>query len=412
MNNIYGINSIKLPDGYFVKNSSKPILKYNHVLDGQGFLNVFKFRNNKITYKGIRIETYNYKKEKNANKQLYRGIGSNTDNFISNLFINNFSNVSVFHDKIANKVYSVGEGGIPYEIDLENGTTLESMKLNNIPRFFTERVPYLPITAHPTILNNNVYNMSCFMYGLNIYINNKFVKIIVFPKDEQYYFHDFKVTDNYFIVFLNSIKFNVHNAYFSNKTILDSMDFGDCSKILIIDKNNYSAKYYDINCNSMHIAHVIENKNELDMFLPLANKMNLKNTVNPYDFNGFNLHNIKINLIDNILIKKKLTDISAEMPSYHNNSIISINKHQLLKYNILFQKLDVLNFDGILEEPVIYNDNIFLIIHERNLSTSLKIYDFNTLNMLHELNILEQISYGFHGTFIPIDKNNNILTNY
>ena len=100
------------------------------------------------------------------------------------------------------------------------------------------------------------------------------------------------------------------------------------------------------------------------------------------------------------------------MPLYHNKTIISINKHQLIKYDIIKRKNYILTFDGILEEPTIYDNKIFLLIHEANTTTSLIIIDFNSFIIIHTYNFLQEISYGFHGTFIPINKNNSILTDY
>ena len=57
-----------LPQGYILKNGVKPLhgFKYDHPLDGHGFINRIKVSPHGFEYKGIRQKTYHYKKEKKS----------------------------------------------------------------------------------------------------------------------------------------------------------------------------------------------------------------------------------------------------------------------------------------------------------------------------------------------------------
>jgi carotenoid cleavage dioxygenase-like enzyme len=58
--------------------------------------------------------------EKACGKMLFRGLNTNVPN--NPLFVENFSNISVFHHN--NEVQSLSEGGIPYVIDIEKCETV------------------------------------------------------------------------------------------------------------------------------------------------------------------------------------------------------------------------------------------------------------------------------------------------
>ena len=49
------------------------------------------------------------------------------------------------------------------------GETLGSMKIGNIPQCIMERLPYIPISPYPKKHEGDIYNLSCFNYGLEYY---------------------------------------------------------------------------------------------------------------------------------------------------------------------------------------------------------------------------------------------------
>lgn len=397
-----------LPQGYILKNGAKPLhgFKYDHFLDGHGFINRIKVSPRGFEYKGIRQKTYHYQKEKNAKRILFRGLGTNADN---NLFLNNFSNIALLKYE-DDKVLSLGEGGIPYEIDINTGETLGSMKIGNIPQCIIERLPYIPISPHPKKHKGDMYNLSCFNYGLNIIINNVIVHTELFPFGKSFYLHDFKITESWFVIFLNSIELNFYDAYFTDKTIFESVNFNDGNTILLIDKSTFKCRYIQLkpehDMSTLHIAHAFEHyRDKIDIYASLNKKLQLMSVKSPYDFNGCFLHKITVNLnpVTEDYTCHKLTEISGEMPIVVNNRIFLINKHTLLYYDIVKNDVKSMHIDdAILEEPCVCDEIMYLIGHMTN-KTKIMCINVVTFELIYEHIFDFNIPYGYHGLFLQRD---------
>ena len=397
-----GPNSPKLPEGYILKNGVKPIkgFKYNHPLDGHGFINAIKISKRGIEYKGIRQETYHYKRELEANEMLYRGLATNCG---ETFLLNNFNNVSVFVND--DTVYSLGEGGVPYIIDVETGRTIGSKQMGNIPTKFTESLPYFPLSAHPMKVDDDVYNMSCLNYALTIFKNDNAIHTEVFPFGECYYTHDFKVTEDWFVFFLNRVDLSLIDAYFKNKTIFESIKFKEGNKILLVDRKSFKSHYVDItelNMGTLHIAYAHQVDDVIKIYSSLNEKVTLQNAKTPYQFDGCKLHRITIETKSfRYYCSEKLLDIDGEMPVEREGIIYMVNKHTLLKYDT--NKDSCLSFevhDAILEEPVVHGNFVFLVGHMMYHNKTI-LYCINkmTLTLVHEHIFDFIMPYGFHGTF-------------
>ena len=402
MNNVLKL----LPTGTFMKNSCKPIkgFNYDHPLDGHGYINSFTITPQSIRYKGFRQQTVHYVNEKNANKMLYRGIGTNSGN---RFFVNNFNNVSIFVDESGN-TFSCGEGGVPYHIDIERDKTIGPVELFNLPRFLSTNMPFLPISAHPQMCDGHTYNFGCFNHGLYITEDQQMKHVEFFPN--SYYSHDFKVTETYFVLFLNRIKLDFFGAYFGNNTLLESIDFQPGSCILLIDRNTLKSKYIPVgenteSYNAMHIPIVEEeNENSLNIYACLSNGLNiLKDAKTAYDFTGFNLHNIKLDVSNNTSTIQKLLDVDAEMPvTGPNGDIYMIDKNTLYKFKTKnLQYCSRLKFqdDVIIEEPCVVEDIIFVIGHHTQQNKTFLFCVNSSLQIIHIEQFDFKIPYGFHGTF-------------
>lgn len=395
-----------IPHGFLFKNSSKPIhgLHYKHPIDGHGFINRFHFHKDGIEYKGIRQKTYHYNREKILNRVYFRGLGTNGQN---QLFINNFNNVAMF--AYENMLFSIGEGGIPYEIDPYTGDTIGSYQLSSFPKSLIESLPYLPNTPHPTSDKDIVFNMSSLNCGFCIW-NSKtgIIHSSFYPNLESFYFHDFKMTDNFIIVFLNKVHSNLVDMYMNNLTILESISFEPGSKIMIVNRRSFETVYVDLpeEYYCLHLAHVIESFNEIEIFGCISKSMNLANVNNLYDFDGINLHSIQINTSnlkgEKMVIQsiRKCSNICSEMPKKYKQYIFTINKTQLIRTNCNTYETVVLNFedDGALEEPSICNDTLFLIQHLQN-QTKIICVDTNLFKVIYTEAFKFSIPYGFHGLF-------------
>lgn len=411
------IDALKLlPHGHILKNSSKPIngFKYDHPLDGHGFLNKITITDDGFHYRGIRQQTYHYKRERDANKQIFRGLGTNSSEPFGNIFINNFNNVSVC--KYENSIFSLGEGGVPYEIDIDSGETIGPMAFKGIADFILERLPYFPMSAHPQFIEGDMYNMSCFNYGVSIMKNNSVVFLKLFPKD-TFYAHDFKVTESFFVIYLNRINLSFADAYLRNKTILSSIEFIKGNRVLLIDRITLKHHWIKLDENvggAMHIAAAIESKSqfpiksksELKLYLCLSNEMSLSNVQEPYNFEGFYLNELNFDLSDmsNITYSKtKLLNLHAEMPVHVNDNIFLINENELISYDFTLKTCKIYRFEPghILEEPCVVDQVIYQIAHiNETRSTCIYCINKNNFNLIYKHTFPFNIPFGFHGLFV------------
>lgn len=395
-------NNVKLPNGYILKNSSNPIpkFKFNHPFDGHGYINKFHIHDNDVYYSGIRVETSHYLEELNQNKIIYRGFATSGTN---NLFFNNFSNISLLNYN--NKVYSLSEGGLPYEIDIENETTIG---VNNFGIKFFDKLPFFPATVHPKVLNDNVYNASCFGVGLLFYNNTELIFKEIFPNMQQYYFHEFYVTENYYIFYLNSINLDFFNIYIENKPIFDNLKFEKKSKILLVNRQTLQKQYVcipdEFNFPVMHIAHAEEKDKQINIYVPLLCEQNDFKIHNVTDMSHSQLH--KFTVTNNIICCEAILNAIGEMPIYYNSSIFLINKNILRVVNVEDNSIKKHVFKNVIEEPVIKDNFMFIICHD--IKTHLYVIDLRKMCIINEYCMEKQISQGFHGLFLS--KSNSFNT--
>lgn len=389
-----------IPDGVILKNSCKPIhgFKYNHPFDGHGLINTFQIRDNKMIYKGIRVKTEQYNLEKKHNKQLFRGLNTNVK--YNPLFLENFSNISVFHDTTRNEIHSLSEGGMPYLIDINTRETI-GRKF----KFMSPFIPYFPITAHPKIDDNKVVNASGLLRMMALFDDDGVIFMEYFPGNQTYYFHDFAVTDSHYIIYLNNITVDIPKIYINDGTILDGISFNANNKILLVDKITKKRQYIDIPSTFdrpvLHIAHVHQkSSNDLDIYICLTpSSFSISDIKSAHDFEGCFLHKFSI-INSKIKTITQLSNICCEMPVQSNGSIYLINKNTLIKCDTNTDNITTIEFDEVLEEPVLYGNTLFVITHGEN-CTRIHTYLADSLTHIHTEKFPFNVSYGFHGTFIP-----------
>lgn len=391
-----------IPSGIILKNSCKPIhgFEYDHPFDGHGLINTFQIRENKMAYKGIRVKTEQYKLEKKHNKKLFRGLNTNVKH--NPLFIENFSNISVFHDTTRNEIQSLSEGGIPYLIDINDKKTI-GRKFKYIHPF----IPYFPITAHPKIDSGKVVNASGLLFMMALFDDDGILFMENFPGGKKYYFHDFAITDSHYIIYLNNIDVDIPHMYINDGTILDGFSFNTNNKILIVDKLTKKKTYIDIPSEYdrpvLHIAHVHQkSSHNLDLYMSLIpSSFSISNIQSAYDFEGCFLHKFSIinSKIDTI---KQVSNIHCEMPVQNNGNIFLINKNTLVKCDTKTDQITTITFNNneVLEEPVLYDNTLFVITHGTN-CTNIYTYLADSLAHIHTEKFPFNVSYGFHGTFVP-----------
>tara|TARA_Y100000389_G_C17471252_1_gene531313 strand:+ start:17340 stop:18518 length:1179 start_codon:yes stop_codon:yes gene_type:complete len=390
-----------IPSGTILKNSCKPIhgFEYKHPFDGHGFINTFQIRDEKMKYKGIRVKTEHYKMEKKYNKKLFRGLNTNVKH--NSLFIENFSNISVFHDTSRDEVQSLSEGGMPYLIDINDMKTV-GRKFKHIHPF----IPYFPITAHPKMDGGKVVNASGLLFMMALFDDDGILFTENFPAGEKYYFHDFSITDSHYIIYLNNIDVNIPNMYINDGTILDGFSFNTNNKILMVDKITKQRTYIDIpqmfDRPVLHIAHVVQKSSTvLDIYMSLIpSSFSIANIKSAYDFEGCFLHKFSI-INSKIETIKQVSNTCCEMPVQSDGMIFLINENTLVKCDTKTDTITTIKFDDeVLEEPVLYDNTLFVITHGKN-CTNIYTYIANSLAHVHTEKFPFNVSYGFHGTFVP-----------
>lgn len=383
---------MEIPTGTIYKNSAKPIrgFGYNHPFDGHGYINVIRVSPKGFEYDGIRVKTMNYNLERALDTKIFRGLGTNVD--YNPLFINNFSNISVIQYK--SELYSMSEGGIPYKIN-PDGTATPTVPL-------LQCVPYLPLTPHPKIDGDDVYNASGYNVGLTLFNNRGIVFNELFPDGGMYYFHDFYITERYYVFYLNRMSFNALDMYTNTKTIVESIQFVDGNKVLLVDRNTLSRHYVDApNMNCLHIALCRETPTGVVAYASLIKDMDLC-VENPYDFEQCNLHKMTICAIGSKnMFVDKLVHIDAEMPKTRGDVIYMMNKNALVKHDVSTNTTKVVGFeDQTIEEPVVDEESgtVFVIGH-RTGETVVTAFD-DGLRKITEHVFDFETSYGLHGIFV------------
>lgn len=189
-------------------------------------------------------------------------------------------------------------------------------------------------------------------------------------------------------------------------TILDGFSFNTNNKILMVDKLTKKKIYIDIPSEYdrpvLHMAHVHQkSSHDLDLYMSLIpSSFSISNIQSVYDFEGCFLHKLSIinSKIDNI---KQVSNIHCEMPVQNNGNIFLINKNTLVKCDTKTDKITTITFNNeVLEEPVLYDNTLFVITHGAN-CTNIYTYLADSLAHIHTEKFPFNVSYGFHGTFVP-----------
>ena len=99
---------------------------YEHVLDGDGFITAFTFKEGKCHYTGRFVETDYYLEEQASNNVMYRNVfGTQPANIFQNFLNVNLKNVANTNVvKWGGRLFTLWEGGRPYELDPDTLETL------------------------------------------------------------------------------------------------------------------------------------------------------------------------------------------------------------------------------------------------------------------------------------------------
>lgn len=217
--------------------------RYNHVLDGDGFVAAFSFDKGRVKYTGRFVETEYFLKEKEQDKVLYRNVfGTQREGgLLQNAFDLKFKNVANTNVlEWSDRLFALWEGGRPYELNRETLETLEAAPDGPFQRLgkadatrgitvdeggLIDGVLSLgrSFTAHPHVLDDNT--LVGFRAGQNPVTQQLKMEFVEFDKDwnEKYTVkytipgtpaapHDFSISEDYFCLFQN--RFDLDNLPF------------------------------------------------------------------------------------------------------------------------------------------------------------------------------------------------------
>lgn len=379
--------------GYVLKIGPKPLkgFKYNHPFDGHGYINRFAIYDNKIIHDGFHIQTKHMLHEKNANMKLYNGLGTTVDKF--NLNVNNFCNISMI--EYENMMHCFGETGFPYEVDPLTKVTLGYSDLWNTPEYI-KNLPYVPISPHPIVEDGNVYNFSSLGWGLSIFSNNE-SHLIVHPPGNLYYSHDFCLTENYWVFYLNKMSVEL----LKHETLIESIKFEPGHKILLVNRLSKEKTYYDIpsiyDNPVLHVPKAIENENGIEIFMCMCKDMDsIPTDVSVSDLSNCILH--KACIKNKNLSIDVISEIPGDMPVVYDNNILLTNSNRITKYSYIDDTIRTKSYDNVtFEEPVYGNNKIYALGHTEK-SSIMHVLDKDNLECIDKFEF-PKLNFGFHGAY-------------
>jgi len=187
---------------------------FGHWFDGDGMIAATTFKNGKAHFRNKFVRTNKYIKETQENKICYRGIGTMIPGFKLKNAFQPPANVANTHLVMhAGKMLALWEGGNPYEVDPQ---TLDTVGIYNFDGRLKRNDAF---SAHGKLnVKTNQYINFGFgidgissagpKYCLNLYkisANGKLVQKGKFRVPGMSFYHDFAMTENYAIFFINSV---------------------------------------------------------------------------------------------------------------------------------------------------------------------------------------------------------------
>lgn len=218
--------------------------QYLHPFDGDGMIVSISFHNGSALFRNRFVRTKGYLKEKKTKKVSFRNcFGTQREGMLSNIFdtkLKNVANTNVMY--WGKKLLALWEGGLPYRLEPDSLRTLGDytfrglLKKNDV------------MSAHPRVdkKNNRLINFSAKMQSSS-------TKLVIYEFDQDLkllqqreveipgfsFFHDFIVTENYYIFDQSPVKFDPLPFILGQRGPSDciSKDDGKQSLVYLIPRN-------------------------------------------------------------------------------------------------------------------------------------------------------------------------------
>ena len=187
-----------------------------HPFDADGMVTAISMKDGKATFRNRFVRTKGYVREKKERKILYRGAfgTGKSGGFLSNIFdvkIKNVANTNVIY--WGDKLLALWEGGLPHRMEADSLRTLGEYRFKGL----LDKKKGDTFSAHPRVdsTSGNLVN-----FGTNQGVRSAEISVYEFDKDYKVvktrkfevpgfvFFHDFIVTENYYIFNKAPIKFD------------------------------------------------------------------------------------------------------------------------------------------------------------------------------------------------------------
>ncbi len=226
---------------------------YNHLFDGDAYLSAWKFESGKVSLKTRFLQTPQRLEEQAAKQMLYGEYGTSAPKTDAKRNFGGKNQPSVNVIEWRGKMLGLSEGGLPTVInpdtfDYEGETNFGGI----VPDFLT-------FTAHPRF---DAKTGDIFAYGFekrppgNAHVyqierTSGAAKLLYkMPMDGTYMVHDSILTENYFILLIPPVQYDVH-AMMAGKTTADATAFLESKpiRLLAFPRNNENGRAQPIEIN-------------------------------------------------------------------------------------------------------------------------------------------------------------------
>lgn len=213
-------------------------VRYGHWFDGDGMISRFDFQGSQILYRNRFVATRELVAEEHAGRILYRGFGTaRPGGILANALRMRFKNAAntnvIWH---GGRLLALWEGGLPHALDVDDLRThgrfnFGGRLLNHISRLDKWLTPELPFSAHPRICAETG---ELFNFGTLLGAKSRLVLYhaqadgmldppVLLPLDALYFMHDFVLTKNHRVFYLNPVRFDVPRALLGLRTPVASL---------------------------------------------------------------------------------------------------------------------------------------------------------------------------------------------
>lgn len=219
-------------------------LRYRHWLDGDGMVCSLCFEEDGITFTNRFVRSTKFVDETEAGRPLYRTFGTAFDGDRLARYgtgIESPVNVSVW--MFAGRLLAFGEQGLPWELDPH---TLETRGPYTFGRALNEVSPF---SAHPCL---DYDSGEMFNFGVSFSQSRPTINLYRFGADGGLVYrrrlsipdpcsvHDFSLSPNYVVVYLNSYLLNMDSLLRRGGSVMDALEWrpGRASSLLIAGRES------------------------------------------------------------------------------------------------------------------------------------------------------------------------------